>query len=305
MQVPFIGAGDVEHRLDWLAMADALQAGHRAAAPALADQMVRRGSDILLSRAAWIDGLGAAVKSVTVLPGNPARGLPSVHGAMLLFDDASGAVEAVIDSALVTKWKTAADSILGARFLARKDSARLLVVGAGVVARSLVDAYRALFPRIGVAIWNRSSDKARVLAEATGADFASDLESAVRTADIVATATMAQEPVIRGDWLRPGTHLDLIGAFTPTMREADDTAIRRARVFVDCRETTVDHIGELMIPIRSGVIAAGDVLGDLRDLANGGVGRVSPQDITLFKNGGGAHLDLLAGREILAAWRRR
>lgn len=302
--VPFIRAEDVEHRLDWLHMADAIAAGHRGKQPVISDQMLRRDGDILLSRAAWIDGLGVAVKSVTVLPGNPAKGLPSVHGAIVLFDDATGEVEAVIDSGLVTKWKTAADSILGARFLARRDSKRLLVVGAGVVARSLIDAYRVLFADITISIWNRTPDKARELADATGTSFVDDLAKAVAQADIISTATMAREPIIRGEWLQPGTHLDLIGAFTPDMREADDAAMRKAKIFVDCRETTIDHIGELMIPIRNNVIARSDVLGDLRDLASGTPGRVSNSDITLFKNGGGAHLDLMVGKVILAAWKQ-
>ena len=303
MAVPYIRAKDVEHRLDWVLMADALAAGHRAAKPVISDQMLARGGDILFSRAAWIDGLGAAVKSVTVVPGNGAKGLPSVHGAMLLFDDVTGAVEAVIDSGLVTKWKTAADSILGARFLARTDSKRLLIIGAGAVARSLIDAYRAMFPGISISIWNRSPDKARHLANDTGANFASDLQTAVGDADIIASATMTREPIIRGEWLQPGAHVDLIGAFTPEMREADDTAMRRGKIFVDCRETTIEHIGELMIPIANGVIQPRHVLADLRDLANGTMGRSLPTDITIFKNGGGAHLDLMVGKVILAAWK--
>ncbi len=303
MAAPYIQASDVEHRLDWVAMADALEAGHRAAKPVISDQMVRRSGDILLSRAAWIDGMGVAVKSVTVLPGNPAKGLPSVHGAMLLFDDATGAVEAVIDSGLVTKWKTASDSILGARFLARKNSRRLLIIGAGVVARSLIEAYRAMFPGISVTIWNRTTDNARQLADDTGATFALDPQTAIGDADIIASATMARDPIVRGEWLQPGVHLDLIGAFTPAMREADDAAIKRAKIFVDCRETTVEHIGELMIPIAKGVIEPRHVLADLRELANGAVGRSLPSEITLFKNGGGAHLDLMVGKVILAAWK--
>ena len=303
MAMPYIRAKDVEHRLDWVLMADALEAGHRAAKPVISDQMLARGPDILLSRAAWIDGLGAAVKSVTVLPGNRAKGRPSVHGAMLLFDDVTGDLEAVIDSGLVTKWKTAADSILGARFLARPDSKRLLIIGAGVVARSLIEAYRAMFPGIFITIWNRSADSARHLADDTGANFASDLQTAIGDADIIASATMAREPIIRGEWLRPGAHIDLIGAFTPEMREADDTALRRGKIFVDCRETTIEHIGELMIPIAKGVIQPRHVLADLRDLVNGAIGRSLPTDITLFKNGGGAHLDLMVGKVILAAWK--
>ncbi len=299
MMVPYIRAEDVEHLLDWNDLVDALLAGHRMATPEISDQFLHRGDDTLLSRAAWIDGVGIAVKSVTVMPGNAAHGLPSVHGAMVLFEDKTGQVEAVIDSALVTKWKTAGDSVLGARLLARPDSKRLLIVGAGTVAKSLIEAYGAVFPDIEVTIWNRTPAKA----EGLGVAVADDLETAVRAADIISCATMATKPIIKGEWLCEGQHLDLIGAFKADMREADDLAMQRASIFVDSRKTTIEHIGELMIPIASGAISAGDVLADLFDLAKGQAGRVSPKDITLFKNGGGAHLDLMTGQMILKAWR--
>ncbi len=296
--VPYIRAEDVEHLLDWNDLADALLAGHRMATPEISDQFLHRGGDTLLSRAAWIDGVGVAVKSVTVMPDNAARGLPSVHGAMVLFEDKTGQVEAVIDSALVTKWKTAGDSVLGARLLARPDSKRLLIVGAGTVAASLIEAYGAVFPNIEISVWNRTKTKA----EGLGVPVVDDLAKAVHEADIISCATMASEPVIKGEWLREGQHLDLIGAFKADMREADDLAMQRASIFVDSRATTVGHIGELMIPIAHGAISAGDVQGDLYDLVRGG-GRTSDDEITLFKNGGGAHLDLMTGREILKAWK--
>jgi ornithine cyclodeaminase/alanine dehydrogenase-like protein (mu-crystallin family) len=303
MAIPVIGEAEAGHLLDWRRMTEALAEGHRGPAPRVSDLFLTRGEDTLLSRAAWIDGLGVAVKSVTVMPGNPAAGRPSVQGALVIFDDQIGEAEAVIDSALVTRWKTAADSVLGASLLARPDSRRLLIVGAGAVAASLVEAYRALFPGIAVTLWNRTAARAEALAAAAGAAVAGDLGSAVAEADIVATATMAREPVLRGEWLRPGQHLDLIGAFRADMREADDYAVRRTRIFVDSRETTIGHIGELMIPIAAGVIGPEDIAGDLADLVAGRAGRRSPEEITLFKNGGGAHLDLMAARAILAAWR--
>ncbi len=300
--VPWIAAEDVEARLDWLRMADALAAGHRGPPAKITDQFLTRGPDSLVARAAWIEGHGAAVKAFTVLPGNAAAGRPSVQGALLVFDDATGAVEAVIDSALVTRWKTAADSLLGARLLARPDARTLLILGAGSVAASLIEAYRAGFPGIAVTLWSRTPDPARALAERTGAAVATDLPAAVAAADIVATATLATEPILHGAWLRPGQHLDLIGAYRADMREADDAALLRARIFVDSRETTLAHIGELRNPIARGVITAADVQGDLRDLVAGAAGRRDDAEITLFKNGGGAHLDLLAARAILAAW---
>lgn len=299
---PWISA-EIEPRLDWRAMAESLAEGHRGPAPALGDVFLGRAPDTLLTRAAWIDGQGAAVKAVTVLPGNPARGLPSVQGALILFDDATGAVEALIDSALVTRWKTAADSLLGAGLLARPDSRRLLILGAGSVAASVVEAYRAGFPGLKVAIWSRTPAAARALADRLGATAVPDLPEAVAEADIIATATMATEPILQGTWLRPGQHLDLIGAYRADMREADDACLTRSRIFVDSYETTLPHIGELKDPLARGVIARADVLGDLRALVAGAAGRETPEEITLFKNGGGAHLDLMTGRAILAAWR--
>ncbi|MCK4862342.1 MAG: ornithine cyclodeaminase, partial [Rhodobacteraceae bacterium] len=255
------------------------------ATPEISDQFLHRGDDTLLSRAAWIDGVGVAVKSVTVMPDNATRGLPSVHGAMVLFEDKTGQVEAVIDSALVTKWKTAGDSVLGARLLARPDSKRLLIVGAGTVAASLIEAYSTVFPNIQISVWNRTKAKA----EGLGVPVVDDLAAAVHEVDIISCATMATDPIIKGEWLRGGQHLDLIGAFKADMREADDLAMQRASVFVDSKATTVEHIGELMIPIASGAISKADVQGDLYDLVRGG-GRTSDDEITLFKNGGGAHL---------------
>ncbi len=298
-EVPYIRSEDVEHLLDWNKMADAIEAGHKLAKPEISDQFVTRGDDTLLSRAAWIDGFGVAVKSVTVLPSNTAKRLPSIHGAMVLFEDQTGQVEAVIDSALVTKWKTAADSILGSRLLANPDPKNLLIVGAGTVAASLVEAYSAVYPGINITVWSRTTKHA----ESLGVNVAGNLHRAIEKADIIACATMATEPLVHGEWLVEGQHLDLIGAFKPDMREVDDEAMKRARIFVDSRETTIGHIGELMIPIKNGAIKRKDVLGDLYDLVGGAEGRTSDKDITLFKNGGGAHLDLMTGRMILDTFR--
>ncbi len=303
MAIPYITADMVEARLSWGAVADAIIAGSKAAAPKIGDQFLREGDNTLLSRAAWIAGMGIGVKSVTVMPGNAANGLPSIHGAMLVFDDATGQIEAVIDSDLVTKWKTAADSLAGARLLARADAARLMVIGAGRVAESVIDAYRSHWPELDVMVWARKPAQAEALANAKGARLATDLPRAVARADIIATATMAKEPVLWGEWLHPGQHIDLIGAFTADMREANDTALQRAKIFVDSRATTVGHIGELMIPLASGAITEAQILGELPDLATGRAGRHSAQDITLFKNGGGAHLDLMTARLILDIYR--
>ncbi len=297
---PRIIGPEVEARPTWTGLMDAIEAGHRRPRAGVADSFLTSGERVMLTRSAWIEGLGLAVKTATVFPANRDRGLAAVNGGVCLYDDPTGRLEAVIDFHLVTRWKTAADSLLAARRLARRDSARVLVVGAGAVARSMVAAYRSLFPAAAVAVWNRSPAGAAALAAAVpGVTVAPDLEGAVRAADVIATATMTREPLIRGAWLRPGQHLDLIGAYTATMREADDAALRRARLFVDSRATTLDHIGELAIPLAAGVIAREDVLGDFYDIAGGGFRRLSADEITICKNGGGAHLDLMTARHIL------
>ena len=304
MTIPYLTAAECEPLMDWIALTDAMIEGHRLPPADLRDVLLARQDDRLLSRATWIDGLGVGVKSVTVFPGNPAAGRPSVQGAMLVFDDATGAIEAVIDNPLVTKWKTAGDSLLGARLLARKGARKLLIIGAGTVAASLIEAYGTLIEGVEITLWARRVEQAQALAARhPGVRVAEDLESAVKAAEIIATCTMAREPILRGAWLQPGQHLDLIGAFTPEMREADDTALQRARIFVDSRATTIGHIGEVMIPMAAGVISEADILGDFHDMVAGRAGRHSDEEITLFKNGGGAHLDLMTARMILSRWK--
>jgi ornithine cyclodeaminase len=161
-----------------------------------------------------------------------------------------------------------------------------------------------VFPGLTITLWARRPDAAEALAARhPGVRVARDLPAAVAGADLIATCTMAREPVLCGDWLRPGQHIDLIGAYTPDMREADDAVLRRGRLFVDSRATTLGHIGEVMIPMAAGVIGESDVLGDLHDLVAGRAGRRDPGEITVYKNGGGAHLDLMTARMMLARWR--
>lgn len=301
-----ISFDDIDHKLTWTAIADALEAGHRFEKAQVGDLLLRDEDRALLNRGAWIKGLGLALKSMSVFPENNDRTppMPSIQGAMLLFDGETGGVKAVLDGVLVTKWKTAGDSVLGARLLARPESKRLLVVGAGTVARSLLSAYREIFPGLSsFTIWNRNAAKAEALAqelarEGVSLEVASELSVAAASADIISCATMTKTPILKGEWIQPGTHVDLIGAYRPDMREADDDLMRKAEIFADSRETTMEDIGELAIPLASGVITEEDVRGDFYDLCNGGKGRSSAEAITLFKNGGGAHLDLMTGSVI-------
>jgi len=299
MSVPVIGH-EAEAHLDWLALGDAIAAGHSLPKAEIADSFLYRGDDTVLSRAAWIDGLGQLVKTATIFPGNAAHGKPAINGSASLFSDEDGTLAAIIDFHLLTKWKTAGDSVLAARRLARPDSRNILIVGAGTVAGSLRAAYAAAFPEAQFTVWNRTQAAADRFAEVyPDTAVAPDLEAAVAEADIITSATMTTEPILKGDWLQPGQHVDLIGAYRPDMREADDQALRRARVFVDSRDTTICHIGELKIPITEGVFFESDIVADYYDMADGRFMRESAEDITLFKNGGGAHLDLMVARYIL------
>ena len=288
--------------LNWHALGEAIRHFHTMPQAEISDTFLYRNDDTLLSRAAWIDGLGALVKTVTVYPGNPAQGRPMIHGTVSLFSDETGAPEAILDSDLVTKWKTAGDSAFAASILARPDSRRILILGAGVVAENVRHAYDEIFPDAEFKIWNRTPAGAERLAgKYPGTLAVADLQSAVEWADIVSSATMSTTPILRGEWVRPGQHIDLIGAYRPDMREADDALLLRSRIFVDSRETTLDHIGELKIPLGAGVISPGDVVADFYDIAAGDFARRSDDEITLFKNGGGAHLDLMTSRYILNA----
>ena len=296
---------DASPLVSWPEAVVALRAGHALPKAEIGDMFLGPSEGSLLSRGAFIEGLGFGVKSVTVFGGNPAIGLPSIQGAMFMFEPEHGQLAAIIDSKLVTELKTAADSVLGATFLARPDCETLLIVGAGTVARSLINAYTAVFPSIRrLLIWARRNEQAEALARAVSLPdrditVMPDLPAAAAQADIISTATMAHDPVLKGDWIRPGTHVDLIGAFKADMREADDVLISCASLFVDSRDTTIHHIGEIMIPIAEGIITEDAIRGDLYDLASGRTeGRQSEHEITLFKNGGGAHLDLMIAKYI-------
>lgn len=257
-----------------------------------------------LLRPAWQRDRHLGVKLATVFPENNAKGLPSVQGTYVLFDGATGSPLACIDGTLLTLYKTAANSALGATYLARDDSVTMLMVGAGALAPHLIEAHAAVRPIRRVMVWNRTPARAEALAaERTrpglSVSAVRDIESAAREADVISCATMTIEPLIRGAWLKPGAHVDLVGGYTPKMREADDEAVRRARVFVDTREGTLREVGDIAAPLASGVIGEADIEADLTQLARGERdGRRGPDEITLFKNGGGGNQDLATAQLI-------
>ena len=299
--IPF---AEADAMLDWIALTEALAAGHDLPPAQVEDVFLYKGDNTLLNRSAWIEGLGIAVKCATIFPGNRDAGKPAIGGGVMLYSDDDGALEAILDFHLVTKWKTVGDSLLGAMRLARPDSRKILIVGAGTVGRSLRQAYGVAFPDATFTVWNRSPEGAAAFQkDHPDVAIATDLETAVKDADIIASATMTTDPIIDGAWLRPGQHIDLIGAYRPDMREANDAALQRARIFVDNRHTTMGHIGELKTPLATKAIQPNDIIADYYDLAK--FRRESDADITLFKNGGGAHLDLMTSKYIQQVWAAR
>lgn len=300
----FVSAEDV-HRLGvWTKLCDALHEAHKGPEPKVDRSELhaqRAGArETYFNLPAWQPGIAMGTKVVTVFPGN--RELPVVQALYPLFDGKTGEPLGVLDGTALTYRKTAADSALGSRLLSDPQSRILVMVGAGALSPYLVEAHRAVRPSIDrVFIWNRDRAKAAKLAQRLGAEPADDLERAVRHADIISCATSSTTPLVKGAWLKNGAHLDLVGSFTPDMRECDDEAVSRARLFVDSRWFAIDQPGDLADPLRRGVIGRQDVEADLFELCRDGyaVNR-KPDDITLYKNGGGAHLDLFTA---LYIWR--
>ncbi|MGY2050222.1 bifunctional Delta(1)-pyrroline-2-carboxylate/Delta(1)-piperideine-2-carboxylate reductase [Methylobacterium sp. JK268] len=262
------------------------------------------GDATLFLMPAW-DAEHIAVKVLTLHPGNAARGLATSQGGVLLSERATGRPLALIDAARLTLWRTAGASALAARSLARRDASRLLMVGAGALAPYLIRAHAAALPLRDVAVWNRRPETARRLAADLAAEglpvrAVDDLEAGARAADLISCATLSETPLVRGAWLAPGSHLDLVGAFSMAMREADDEALRRGRIYVDTRDALVKG-GDVAAALAAGAIPPEAVLGDLADLCCGRVGgRGSPEEITVFKSVGAAVEDLAAAA---AVWR--
>ena len=305
-----VAADEVDRALAWPALIDAIggvfAGGH--VAPTRHHHAVARpdGEATLLLMPAWTEAAGPpgsgdflGVKIATVHPGNGVLGLPSVQATYLLMDGGTGRPLAAIDGTRLTLWRTAAASALAAHYLARRETRRMVVVGAGALAPFLGRAHASTRGFDHVAVWARRPEAAAGLAAelaAAGlpAEPADDLETAVRAADLVSCATLSTEPLVRGEWLRAGAHLDLVGAFSLGMREADDDALARASVFVDTPACLVEG-GDVAAAIRAGTFDGARVRGDLAGLVSGRVpGRTSSDEITLFKSIGASLEDLAA-----------
>jgi alanine dehydrogenase len=322
--VKILSAAEVDAALDDLALIDRLDALFRAGCEmpprhhhTVAEPTGPGSADAtLLLMPAWTRGAAAArgashlgIKVVTVFPDNGKRGLPSIYGQYLLLDGATGASLALLDGTMLTKRRTACASGLASRYLSRPESRRLLMIGTGALASQLIRVHAKVRPIEEVAIWGRRPDRAADLARelldslpsALGRPISvravADRQQAVAVADIVSCATLSKTPLIEGDWLRGGQHIDLVGAYTPEMRESDDRAVWRARVYVDTRAGALKEGGDIVQPLANGTIDEDDVIADLFELSRGQrTGRL-PGDatsITLFKSVGAALEDLAA-----------
>ena len=302
----FYAAESVHAALDYPRLADALAAAFAAGATVPVRHAHRLSdADSLLLMPAWSDS-ALGVKLVTVMPGNVARSAGTVQAIYVLLDRATGAPRAMLDGEALTLRRTAAASALAARYLARDDAQTLLVVGAGQLAPHLACAHHALRPQLQrVLLWARNTARAQAAAQGLRdqglpASATDDLEAAACNAQIISCATTATEPVVRGDWISPGTHLDLVGGFRPTMREVDDAAVARARIVVDTYAGALAEAGDLLTPLANGTIKREHIVAELAELVRGSVpGRTRADQITLFKSVGTALEDLAAAQLVV------
>lgn len=311
----YIDEAAIDGALDPVFMADALRDAFAGdiVVPVRHHHDIHRpeGEATLLLMPAWTGASQTeafvGTKIVSVYPMNGARHLPAVMGTYLLMDGTTGAPLVTLDGARLTTWRTAAASALAARYLARKDAAILTMIGAGAMSPFLIRAHCAARPIERVLLWNHKPGRAQDLAaklkaEGLPVEAVDNREAAIRQADIVSAATLTTTPLIEGAWLKPGTHVDGVGAFKPSMRETDDEVVRRASVFCDTKAGALKEGGDLFQPIRDGVIKAEDVKADLFDLARGThQGRTKAEEITFFKSVGTAIEDLAAA---IAVWKR-
>jgi ornithine cyclodeaminase/alanine dehydrogenase-like protein (mu-crystallin family) len=308
-----VSEGEIARALDFPALVDALDAAFcsEITVPSRLNLSIPHPQTdaTLLLMPAWLaDGKEPfiGIKVIAIFPTNLARGIPSLTGSYLLLSGDTGLPLALLDGGALTRWRTAAASALAARFLARPDAGKHLIVGAGALAPYFARAFSAVLPIREISIWNRTRTRAEAVATELRADglpcqAVPDLDAAVRTADIVTCITGAEEPLVRGAWLKPGSHLDLVGGFKPNMRESDDEAVTRSRLFVDT-EKAAKEAGDLLSPLQRGILRSDDIQGDLAGLCRNLVqGRRTDSEITLFKSAGTAIEDLAAA---ILVWRR-
>lgn len=294
---------ETRRALPWPALIDAIESMFKSGCV----MPVRHHHDVevpgenaatLLMMPAWVPGSYMGVKILSVFPDNNLRSLPAIFGTYLLSSGKTGEMLAAIEGGELTARRTAATSALAAKYLARKDASSMLMVGTGRLSLNLMQAHATIRPLTSFHIWGRNHDAAEKAAEEArqlgfDAKACTDLEQAAREADIISCATLSQQPLIKGGWLKPGAHLDLVGAFKPSMRESDDVAVKRAALYVDTFDGALKEGGDIVQPLEAGVITRGDLRAELSDLVSGRYqGRSGDDEITLFKSVGAALEDL-------------
>jgi ornithine cyclodeaminase/alanine dehydrogenase-like protein (mu-crystallin family) len=307
-----IDAQRVHELLDFKGLIAALKQAHLGGMPKHSDRIIfqepnpKGQPDIFIILPAWQPGEGVLAKLVTSFPNNKTRhDLPTVNSIYAFIDGQTGVVEAIADGEALIFRKTSSDSALGSSILSRPDAETMLMIGAGGLAPYLVEAHLTARPGLRrVLIWNRTHANAvtlknKLATKGIETEVVEDLDAAVPQADVISSATMATAPNLKGRLLKPGAHVDLIGSFTPEMREADDDVLLRTAIFVDHRQTT-ERSGEFLGPFERGVIRPEDVRGDLFELCQGRVeGRTSDDQITMMKNGGGSHIDYYVAKYLM------
>ncbi len=303
-----IDSETVEKAIDLPRLIDALEKGFASniTTPVRHHHTIERpdGNAAMLMMPSWTEaGPDSFVgsKIVSVFPGNVARKIPSVQGSYFLAHGETGEGLAVLDGKMLTRLRTAAASGLASRFLSHPRSSSMTMIGAGALSLPLILAHCAVRPITTVTLWNRTTANAVEIAEKLTRQrpdltviVEPDLEKAVRASDIVSCATLSSVPLVKGAWLREGMHIDLVGAYTPTMRESDDDAVKRAQIFVDVRSGATHEAGDIVIPLAQGIITPADILADLHDLSRKlHPGRTDERAITLFKSVGNAMEDLV------------
>lgn len=298
-----ISADEVRSALDFPSLVEALRRifSEGATSPVRHHHDIEKKDEptgTLLLMPAWSEAY-IGVKVVAVTPGNSERGLPAVQGTYMLLDGTTGELAALIDGPMLTLRRTAAASALGADYLARRDAKHMVMAGTGALAPHLIEAHAAVRPIESVTIWGRNPEKAEAMArELDGiggrkVGFAAELQPAVAEADLISCATLSPEALVLGEWLKPGQHLDLVGAFRPDMRETDDACMQVARVFVDTRAGATKEAGDIVQAIASGALKVEDIQADLFEMTRGEAeGRGGGEEITLFKSVGSALEDL-------------
>src|SRR5579862_1312304 len=294
---------------------DALQEAFRTPCVAPARQVAKMPGPheerLFLSMPAFHPDGSAAVKLVTLCSNNQSKGLPTIQGAIVVFSE-SGTPIALLDGTTVTRLRTGAASALASRYLSRANSTHLVLIGTGCLAPSMAAAHCAIRPISRISVYGRRPERVLVTVAAIQSRVpqsvevraASSIEHVVASADIVSCATSSPTPVLEGKWLRPGTFVDLVGSFSPERRESDDEVVRRSRVFVDTFDGALAEAGDILDPLRRGIISRDRIEGELADLVCGRVdGRRTADEITTFKSVGTAIEDLAAARMIVSAAR--